>query len=91
MSDVFVVVQRSRVSTGRAVARLAQAIILCRPNIQPRYYFFKVKMASPAILFCGITNPGQLVIIRPAVLQFFPRRDALGLIGKWALKIINGM
>ena len=29
---------------------------------------------------------GQLVILRPAGLQIFPRRDALGLIGKWTLK-----
>ena len=29
---------------------------------------------------------GQLVILRPAGLQIFPRRDALGLTGKWALK-----
>ena len=43
-------------------------------------------MASPAILFCGIPNPGQLVILRPAALEIFPRRDALGLRRKWALR-----
>ena len=48
--------------------------------------FFKLEMASPAILFLGIPRQGQVVILRPAGLQIFPRRDALGLIGKWALK-----
>ena len=42
-------------------------------------------MASPAILFLGIPRQGQLVILRPAGQQIFPRRDALGLTGKWAL------
>ena len=71
-----------QVLTGRAVARLAQA----------RYpaqilKLFKLKMASPAILFLwGIPRQGQLVILRPAVLQIFPRRDALGLTRKWFLR-----
>ena len=29
---------------------------------------------------------GQLVILRPAGLEIFPRRDALGLTRKWALR-----
>ena len=52
----------------------------------PDINFFKLKMASLAILFLGIPRQGQVVILRPAGLQIFPRRDALGLIGKWALK-----
>ena len=40
-------------------------------------------MASLAILFLGIPRQGQVVILRPAGLQIFPRRAALG---KWALK-----
>ena len=48
--------------------------------------FFKLKMASPAILFLGILRQGQVVILRPAGLQIFPRRDALGLTRKWALR-----
>ena len=48
--------------------------------------FFKLKMASPAILFLGIPRQGQVVILRPAGLQIFPKRDAFGLTGKWALK-----
>ena len=48
--------------------------------------FFKLKMASPAILFLGIPRQGQVVILRPAGLQTFPRRDALGLTRKWALR-----
>ena len=45
-----------------------------------------MKMASPAILFLGIPKQGQLVILRPAGMQIFPRRDALGLTRKWALR-----
>ena len=52
----------------------------------PDIIFFKLKMASPAILFLGITRQGQVVILRPAGLQIFPRRDALGLTRKWALR-----
>ena len=48
--------------------------------------FFKLKMASPAILFLGIPRQGQVVILRPAGLQIFPRRDALGLTRKWDLR-----
>ena len=43
-------------------------------------------MASPAILFLGIPRQGQVVILCPAGLQIFPRRDALGLTRKWALR-----
>ena len=43
-------------------------------------------MASPAILFLGIPRQGQVVILRPAGLQIFPRRDALGLTRKWDLR-----
>ena len=52
----------------------------------PDTNFFKMKMASPAILFLGIPRQGQVVILRPAGLQIFPRRDALGLTRKWALR-----
>ena len=52
----------------------------------PDIIIFKLKMASPAILFLGIPRQGQLVILRPAGLQIFPRRDALGLTRKWALR-----
>ena len=48
--------------------------------------FFKLKMASPAILFLEIPRQGQVVILLPAGLQIFPRRDALGLTRKWALR-----
>ena len=43
-------------------------------------------MASSVILFLGIPRQGQVVILRPAGLQIFPRRDALGLTRKWALR-----
>ena len=43
-------------------------------------------MASLAILFLGILRQGQVVILRPAGLQIFPRRDALGLTRKWSLR-----
>ena len=43
-------------------------------------------MASQLYFFCGIPNPGQLVSLRPAVLQIFPVREALGLTRKWALR-----
>ena len=33
-----------------------------------------------------VHNPVQLVILRPAGLQIFRRRDALGLTRKWALR-----
>ena len=52
----------------------------------PDINFFKLKMASPAILFLGIPRQGQVVILRPAGLQIFPRRDAIGLTRKWALR-----
>ena len=52
----------------------------------PDINFFKLKMASPAILFLGIPRQGQVVILHPAGLQIFPRRDALGLTRKWALR-----
>ena len=78
--------EESGVLTGQAVDRLAQDRYPAQILI-----FFKLKMASPAIHFLGIPRQGQVVILRPAGLQIFPRRDALGLTGKWALKIINGM
>ena len=43
-------------------------------------------MATPAILFLGIPMQGQVVILRPAGPQISPRRDALGLTRKWALR-----
>ena len=52
----------------------------------PEIIFFKLKMASLAILFLGIPRQGQVVILRPTGLQIFPRRDALGLTRKWALR-----
>ena len=63
----------------------------CGRLAQARYpaqilFFFKLKMASPAILVLGIPRQGQVVILRPAGLQIFPRRDALGLTRKWALR-----
>ena len=61
-----------QVLTGRAAAQI--------------FIFFKLKMASPAILFLGIPRQGQVVILRPAGLQIFPRRGALGLTRKWALR-----
>ena len=48
--------------------------------------FFKMKMASQAILFLGIPRQGQVVILCPAWVQIFPSRDALGLTRKWALR-----
>ena len=56
------------------------------PISSPDINFFKLKMASPAILFLGIPRQGQVVILRPAGLQIFPRRDALGLTRKCALR-----
>ena len=52
----------------------------------PDINLFKLKMASTTILFLGIPRQGQVVILRPAGLQIFPRRDALGLTRKWALR-----
>ena len=69
-----------QVLTGRVVARLAQA------RYPAQIFFFKLKMASPAILFLGIPRQGQVVILHPAGLQIFPRRYALGLTRKWALR-----
>ena len=63
------------------MARLAQARYPAQILI-----FFKLKMASSAILFLGIPRQGQVVILCPAGLQIFPRRDALGLTRKWALR-----
>ena len=70
-----------QVLIGRVVARLAQARYPAHILI-----FFKLKMASPAILFLGIPRQGKVIILRPDGLQIFPRRDALGLTRKWALK-----
>ena len=52
----------------------------------PDINFFKLKMASPAILFLGIPRQGQVVILRPTGLQIFPTREALGLTRKWVLR-----
>ena len=49
-----------------AVARLAQDRYPAQILL-----FFKLKMASPAILFLGIPRQGQVVILRPAGLQTF--------------------
>ena len=63
----------------------------------PDINIFKLKMASPAILFLGIPRQAQVVILRPAGMQIFPRRDALGLTriralrnNKWDLIIKTG-
>ena len=56
------------------MARLAQARYPAQILI-----FYKLKMASPHILFLGIPTQGQVVILRSTGLQIFPRRDALGL------------
>ena len=72
--------EESRVLTGRAVARLAQARYPAQILI-----FFKLKMANLAIFFLGIPRQGQVVILRPAGLQIFPKKDALGLTKKWAV------
>ena len=45
--------------------------------------FFNISNATGPTV---VHNPGQLVILRPAGLQIFPRRDALGLTRKWALR-----
>ena len=74
----------SGVLTGQAVARLAQARYPAQILI-----VYKLKMASRAILFLGVPRQGQLVILRHAALQIFPRRDALGLTGKWAIRNIK--
>ena len=47
--------------------------------------YFKLKMSSPATPFLGIPRQGHVLILRPAGLQIFSRRDALGLTRKWAL------
>ena len=51
----------------------------------------QARYPAQILLFLGIPRQGQVVILRPAGLQIFHRRDAIGLIGKWDLKIINGM
>ena len=43
-------------------------------------------MVAQLYLFLGIPRQGQVVILRPVGLQIFPRRDALGLTRKWALR-----
>ena len=45
--------------------------------------FFNISNATGPIV---VHNPGQLVILRLTGLQIFPRRDALGLTRKWALR-----
>ena len=57
----------------------------------PDISFFQAENGWPSYNFLGIPKQDQVVILRPAGLQIFPRRDALGLTRKWALKIINGM
>ena len=53
----------------------------------PDITFFQAENGQPSYtFFCGIPTQGQVVILRPVGLQIFPRRDALGLTGKWALK-----
>ena len=47
---------------------------------------FKLKWLAQLYFFLGIPRQGQVVILRPAGLQIFPRRDALGLTKKWALR-----
>ena len=45
--------------------------------------FFNISNATrPKV----VHNPGELVILRPVGLQIFPRRDALGLTRKCALR-----
>ena len=41
---------------------------------------------SDAIGLIVVHNPGQLVILRSAGLQIFPKWDALGVTRKWALR-----
>ena len=53
----------------------------------PDINFFQDENGWPSYTFFGgIPTQGQLVILRPAGLQIFPRRDALGLTRKWALR-----
>ena len=63
------------------MARLAQARYPAQILI-----FFKLKMASQLYFFLGIPRQGQVVILHPAGLKIFPRRYALGLTGKRALR-----
>ena len=53
----------------------------------PDINFFQAENDYPSYTsFLGIPRQGQVVILRPAGLQIFPRRDALGLTRKWALR-----
>ena len=52
----------------------------------PDINFFQSENGKPSYIFLGIPRHGQLVILRPARLQILPRRDALGLTRKWALR-----
>ena len=74
-----------RVLTRWAEDRLTQARYPAQILIFSRW-----KWLAQLYVFWGIPRQGQLVILRPTGLRIFPRRDALGLTGKWALKIING-
>ena len=52
----------------------------------PDINFFQAENGLPSYTFFSNTRQGQVVILYPAGLQIFPRRDALGLTRKWALK-----
>ena len=71
----------SRVLTGRAMARLAQARYPAQILI-----FSSWKWLARLYFFLGIPRQGQVVILCLAGLQIFPRRDALGLTRKRALR-----
>ena len=51
----------------------------------PDINFFQAENGQPSYTL-GIPRQGQVLFLRPAGLEIFPRRDALGLTGKWALK-----
>ena len=46
----------------------------------------QARYPTQILIVLGIPRQGQVVILRPAGLQIFPRRDALGLTRKWALR-----
>ena len=52
----------------------------------PDINFFQAENGQPSYTFLGIPRQGQVVILRPAGLQIFPRTDALGLTRKLALR-----
>ena len=73
--------EESRVLTGRAVARLAQDRYPAQILI-----FLRWKWLVQLYVFLRNTQARSTCYSPPAGLQIFPRRDALGLTRKWALK-----